>query len=332
MTKETLMVLCASLCMSLATPLIGLSDAYAQTKEIRKANTAQPSADSQSGEHGLLADGLKIKEKIKTHRRLRDVELKRELERAALQAPSEDLYGEDSWTGKVNPFAGLDANIPESYDIDLDGFVMPIDRKQITSHYGYRARFGRMHYGTDLAVNIGDTVKAAFSGKVRVASYEGAGYGNYIVIRHPNGLETVYGHLHRRIVTEGTIVKAGDPIGLGGNTGRSTGPHLHFEARFMGIPLNPDELFDLELGAPRLDRFAFRRHEHYRKGRVIQAHRSRIVATPAKEKEQTKTHRIRKGDTLSKIAQLYGTTISKLQELNGMSGSNLKAGKSIRVS
>ncbi len=87
----------------------------------------------------------------------------------------------------------------------------------------------------------GDTVRAAFSGKVRIKSYEGGGYGNYVVIRHPNGLETVYGHMSRSIVREGTVVRAGDPIGLGGSTGRSTGPHLHFEARFMGIPIDPSE-------------------------------------------------------------------------------------------
>lgn len=334
MTKETLLVLCASLCLSLTLPAFGFADAQAQTRETRKASTtAHPSADSQSGEHGLLADRLEIKKKISTHRRLRDQELQRELERKNLQAPSEELYGDDSWTSRVNPFAGMSANIPGTYDIDLDGFFMPIERRQITSHYGYRSAFGRNHYGTDLALSVGDTVKAAFSGKVRIASYEGGGYGNYIVIRHPNGLETVYGHLSRRIVSEGTVVRAGDPIGLGGSTGRSTGPHLHFEARFMGIPLNPTDLFDLILGAPRLDKFTFNKSEHGHPSR-----RSILAQRPATRKSDDggsvapQVHKIKKGDTLHSLAKLYGTTVAKLQQLNGLSSNKLKIGKSLRVS
>lgn len=333
MTKENLIVLCASLCLSLTTPLWSSMDAQAQTKETRKASTtAHTSADSHSGEHGLLADRLEIKKKISTHRRLRDEELKKELERESLQAPSEELYGDDSWTSRVNPFAGMSANIPASYDINLDGFFMPIERRQITSHYGYRASFGRNHYGTDLALSVGDTVKAAFSGKVRIASYEGGGYGNYVVIRHPNGLETVYGHLSRRIVTEGTVVRAGDPIGLGGSTGRSTGPHLHFEARFMGIPLNPTDLFDLILGAPKLDKFTFYKSEHgHGTRRSIIAQR---VSSARSEggASAPQVHKIKKGDTLHSLAKAYGTTVAKLQKLNGMIGSKLQIGKSIRIS
>lgn len=331
MTKETLIVLCASLCMIFVVPVIGGSNAHAQRKEIRKAPEATPSANSQSGEHGLLAEQLEIKKKISTHRRLRDVELKRDIERQALEAPSEELYGDDSWTLKVNPFAGASVNIPDSYDINLDGFVMPVESREITSHFGYRSRFGRMHYGTDMSLSIGDTVRAAYSGKVRIASYEGGGYGHYVVLRHPNGLETVYGHLHRRIVTEGTVVRAGDPIGLGGNTGRSTGPHLHFEARFMGIPLNPTELFDLEMGAPRLDTYAFRKSEHSRLLSRSSALASKHKSRPSERERSVQTHRIRKGDTLSALASKYNTTVSKLRKLNRLKGDNLREGKSIRV-
>lgn len=328
MTKQTLLLLCASLCLSLALPNAGLAQAI--KPEIHKANTATQSNREVKPKDALLADKLEIKKKISSLRQIRDAELKRELEREALEAPSEELYGEDSWSGHVNPFAGMNVDIPDKYDINLDGFVSPLDRKHITSHYGYRASFGRMHYGTDLAVSIGDTVRAAFSGKVRIASYEGRGYGNYVVIRHPNGLETVYGHLHRRIVTEGTIVQAGEPIGLAGNTGRSTGPHLHFEARFMGIPLNPSELFDLEMGVPRFDSYAFHKQGYRRQISSNHSLARRQAATPNGKGQSIKTYRVRKGDTLSSIARQHGVSEADLRRLNG-SGS-LKTGRSIRIS
>ena len=103
---------------------------------------------------------------------------------------------------------------------------------------------GRQHKGLDIKVYIGDTIRAAFSGKVRIVRYEAGGYGKYIVIRHPNGLETIYGHLSEQLVTENQVVRAGEIIGLGGNTGRSTGSHLHFETRLCGVALNPALMFD----------------------------------------------------------------------------------------
>lgn len=332
MTKATLFVLCASLCLSFAAPFAG-TKAYAQTnnKETHKAPTANTSADRTASPKGLLADGIEVKKKISTHRQLRDAELRRQMEREALEAPGEELYGDDSWTQSVNPFAGMSVNIPNRYDVNLDGFVMPIERRQVTSHYGYRASFGRMHYGTDLALSIGDTVRAAYSGKVRIADYEGGGYGHYLVLRHPNGLETVYGHLHRRLVSEGTIVKAGDPIALGGNTGRSTGPHLHFEARFMGIPLNPSELFDFHLGAPRQDVYAFVKNSYNRA--ISRASMARAKASkPSENKGKPQTYRVRRGDTLAEVASKYGMTVNQLKRLNGLRSNKVKPGKSLRVS
>lgn len=331
MTKQTLFVLCASLCLSLVQPLVG-GEALAQSNptEVHKAQAAKPSEDKNSSKKSLLADKLEIKKKISNVRRLRDDALREREEREALQSPAEELYGEDSWGEHVNPFAGLKSvDIPESCDISLDGFVMPIERRQVTSHFGYRRRFGRQHYGTDLALSVGDTVRAAFSGKVRVASYDARGYGHYLVIRHPNGLETVYGHLHRRIATEGTIVRAGDPIGLGGNTGRSTGPHLHFEARFMGIPLNPAELFDFELGAPHLDSYAFV------KGTRRQYSSSPKVYAKSKrsgDEDKVQVYRVQKGDTLSKIARVHGLKVAQLRKLNALKSDKLQLGQSIRVS
>ncbi|MCM1077535.1 MAG: M23 family metallopeptidase [Bacteroides sp.] len=156
---------------------------------------------------------------------------------------------------RVNPY-GTAVTIPEHQNIDVSEYNTPTPG-HITSNYGYRSRFGRMHYGIDLKLQVGDTVRAAFSGKVRLTKYERRGYGFYVVIRHENGLETVYGHLSRFLVKPDQYVKAGDPIALGGNTGRSTGAHLHFETRFLGIPINPAAIIDFENGVPHKDIFAF---------------------------------------------------------------------------
>lgn len=134
--------------------------------------------------------------------------------------------------------------IPSNYKIDLRNFKLPITQSIITSNFG--RRWGRNHNGIDIKAYLGDTIYAAFAGKVRVVKNDPRGYGNVIVIRHWNGLETVYGHLSKQIVKPNEIVKVGQPIGLAGNTGRSTGTHLHFETRFCGIPINPLEIFSFK--------------------------------------------------------------------------------------
>lgn len=151
-------------------------------------------------------------------------------------------------------YAGL--TIPLHKDIDVTGYVAPVKGKLVSS-FGYRPRFGRMHRGVDLDLNVGDTVVAAFDGRVRITKFERRGYGYYVVLRHDNGLETVYGHLSRFLVKPDQYVKAGQPIALGGNTGRSTGPHLHFETRFMGIALNPASIIDFENYVTHKDVYTF---------------------------------------------------------------------------
>ncbi len=303
----------------------------APRKETRTAAGQQHTTTG--GEHLLLADRLEIKNRLKTEKQRRASALRQAKEEPNLEAPASELYGEDSWGSYVNPFAGMSVNIPDRQDIDLQEFVMPIDTRQITSSYGYRHSFGRMHYGTDLKLSTGDTVRAAFSGKVRVKSYEPGGYGNYVVIRHPNGLETVYGHMSRSIVREGTVVRAGDPIGLGGSTGRSTGPHLHFEARFMGVPIDPSDLFDFQAGVPRFDVFAFVKGA-YRTPRSQAM--ARVTARPKKSgkanEDEFRTHRIKKGETLSSIAAHYGVSVKQLTGKNGMSAkSKLSVGRTLRI-
>jgi peptidase, M23 family len=154
-----------------------------------------------------------------------------------IDEPSSELYND--WN---NVYAHRAGTLPDVYKIDLRGFCMPTPSRVITSNFG--RRWGRHHQGLDIKVYIGDTIRAAFSGKVRVVKYDGNGYGKYIVIRHSNGLETIYGHLSKQIVSVNQTVRAGQPIGLGGNTGRSTGSHLHFETRLCGVALNPALFFD----------------------------------------------------------------------------------------
>jgi len=118
-----------------------------------------------------------------------------------------------------------------------DKLCSPLKRKlEVTSVYGMRK--GKKHFGVDFRLNIGDTVCSVFCGKVRVAKKDAA-YGYVVVVRHYNMSETVYAHLDKILVTPDQEIKAGQVIGLGGNTGRSAGPHLHFELRYKGFPINP---------------------------------------------------------------------------------------------
>ncbi|MEG1617693.1 MAG: M23 family metallopeptidase [Bacteroidales bacterium] len=154
--------------------------------------------------------------------------------------PASQLYS--SWHHEfLTPASFPKSAIPDTFNIDLKGFEFPAQGK-VTSSFGKRS--SRQHYGVDLKIAMKDTIRAAFSGKVRIERYEPRGYGYYIVIRHPNGLETIYGHLAKFLVKVNQYVVAGEPIALGGNTGRSSGPHLHFETRFMGNPINPGDLID----------------------------------------------------------------------------------------
>lgn len=152
-------------------------------------------------------------------------------------APSNYLYTD--WSNK---FAHTYGEAPDTFKIDLRDFCMPTTSRKLTSNFG--PRWGRQHKGLDIKVYVGDTIRSAFSGKVRVVRTEPRGYGKFVVIRHDNGLETVYGHLSKHLCHENQVVHAGDVIGLGGNSGRSTGSHLHFETRLCGVALHPALMFD----------------------------------------------------------------------------------------
>lgn len=241
----------------------------------------------------------------------------------ALMFPADELYG-SNWDNQwVNPFRGDNKiELPDSCEIDCSTFVLPLDTMtRVTSKYGPRRR--RMHRGIDLKVQTGDTIRVAFDGKVRIRSYERRGYGYYLVVRHPNGLETVYGHLSKFFVNVNDIVHAGDPIALGGNTGRSTGSHLHFEIRFLGQAINPTDIIDFENAVPHQDTYVFRNIK-------INGRKSNIYTSSG---DQMVYHRVKSGDTLGKIARMYGTTVGELCRLNGIkSTSTLRLGQSIRCS
>lgn len=262
------------------------------------------------------------------------------------EEPELDIYTEGWDSQAVNCYNA--AEVPSSAVIDVSNFAMP-HPGYITSPYGYRRRFRRMHKGVDLKLNIGDTVRAAFDGKVRIVRNQGrrTGYGMYIVIRHSNQLETVYGHLSEWLVKPDQYVKAGDPIALGGNTGRSTGPHLHFETRFMGYAINPCAIFDFANQTTHTDSYTFdkRTYQNARNfspeanNAYAAAYRKANPPKPYKKsssvsntRRASSTYTIRKGDSLSKIASRNGTTVAKLCRLNGLkTTSKLRPGQRLRL-
>lgn len=222
-----------------------------------------------------------------------------------LENPASFLYPEWSNT-YVNNYDNV--KLPDSVIISMKGYCMPTDSTYITDKYGYRPRRGRQHMGLDIRIRIGDTIRAAFDGKVRISRYERRGYGHYLVIRHPNGLETVYGHLSKKLVEEDDIVHAGDPIALGGNTGRSTGPHLHFETRILGNPINPALMFDFPHQRAVTDFYVYQKN-------------TRPVY-----------YKVRSGDTLSGIALKNETSVSNICKLNGFTTKTvIKPGQTLRV-
>ena len=222
-----------------------------------------------------------------------------------LENPASFLYPE--WSNSyVHNFDKV--NLPDSVIISMKGYVMPTDSTYITDKFGYRPRRGRQHMGLDIRIKTGDTIRAAFDGKVRISRYERRGYGHYLVIRQPNGLETLDGHLSKKLVAENDIVHAGDPIGLGGNTGRSTGPHLHFETRILGNAINPALMFDFPNHRAQTDFYVYEKN-------------TRAVY-----------YRVKSGDTLSGIALKNETSVSSICRLNGISSNAvIKPGQTLRV-
>lgn len=206
---------------------------------------------------------------------------------------------------------------------------------RISSRYGLR--HGRPHQGTDLPLKIGDPIYSTFDGQVRFSGYNNGGYGNLVIIRHNNGLETFYGHLSERMVEPGDWVVAGQQIGKGGNTGKSSGPHLHFEVRYKGQSFDPERVIDFETGILRREELLLKRRHFSIYSKFDQNFDDEEANEKQDEAERkaaaaVQYHTIRKGDTLGAIARRYHTTVKRLCQLNGIKETTiLRLGKRLRV-
>ena len=291
---------------------------------------------SSASAQDLLARQAPVDRKMKA---VDSIVLNRLIEQEMFENPAGDIY--DEWDNELTHYSGNP--LPDETTIDLRGFCMPTTSRVVTSNFG--ARWGRQHKGIDVKVYIGDTIRAAFSGKVRIVKYEPRGYGKYVVIRHYNGLETYYGHMSKQLVSENEEVKAGDPIGLGGNTGRSTGSHLHFETRLCGVALNPALMFDFRNQDVTSDFYTFRRSRYASESALANRLRGAnssstgngrfegdadddselaIAAPSVSFAPETHFHKVKKGETLQAVARKCHTTVDALCKLN-------RIGKNIRL-
>ncbi len=268
---------------------------------------------------------------------------------------SEEVLIDSSWvkvagyysvwdTHNINPYRVDGRRFRDSVNLKLTDASrerfskMPMGQTPITSGFGFRGY--RWHFGVDLDLETGDSVRAVFDGVVRISKWDGSGYGNYLLVRHYNGLETLYGHLSRALVPVGTFVKAGQLIAYGGSTGHSSGSHLHFEVRYQGNPINPIQLYDFPDHKLRKDNFTITSalFNYYSQalrrggGSLTGGGRSRSGGRRGEPRAArvVVTHRVRPGDTLSEVAERYGVGLSALKRLNpGVK--KLQPGKKLRI-
>lgn len=258
--------------------------------------------------------------------------------------------------------AVIDLNIVQS----LDEFKAPITGK-VFSKYGPRGR--RNHNGVDIPLRRGEPIYAAFDGKVRYARYNTGGFGYLVIVRHKNGLETWSAHLSKLNVKVGDYVKAGQVIGFGGTTGRSRGPHLHFEMRYCDQTFDPEFIIDFETGQLKYQTFALERSFFNIRSRASEIleeddeYDIPLLASAADNNDTTSAdilgiiaqaqekgggssrsaqatlsqsdavyHTIRQGDMLGKLAIRYGVSIDQICRLNGINRNTvLRLGKKLRI-
>ena len=271
------------------------------------------------------------------------------------------LYSNNSWKYVRNREIAKDSTIFEKYwdtttlfpyrEVDMSGMPKSVVIDLVDSLTSYhcpyqgsvhpRGKYGprrrRQHQGVDLPLKTGDPVYATFCGRVRISQYNKGGYGNLVIIRHDNGLETYYGHLSERMVEPGQWVEAGQIIGLGGSTGRSTGPHLHFETRYYGQSFDPERLIDFKNGTLSRETFLLKKSFFSIYSNAGQDFEDEIANEEQDKKEAAKKaamkyYKIRSGDTLGAIARRHGTTVANLCRLNGIKSTTiLRIGRSLRV-
>jgi len=249
------------------------------------------------------------------------------------------VYDSNWDDNSTNPYGIEQKDLPDEWAIwlvdSLDQYHCPFQGS--VYHRGkFGVRRGRRHQGVDLPLKTGDPIYATFTGKVRVSKYWGA-FGNLVVIRHDNGLETFYAHLSKRNVEVGDWVNAGDVIGLGGSTGRSTGPHLHFETRHNGFAFDPQWLIDFEKGTLRHRLFVLKKkyfniYSNYEQDFEDELKNEEDDKKEDAEREAMRWYTIKSGDTLGRIAINNGTTVNAICKLNGIKPTTtLKIGRKIRV-
>ena len=261
------------------------------------------------------------------------------------QLKKEDYFTTNWDTNAMDPYGVSFNSLPDKVTLWLvdhpTDFCCPTQVK-VFSKFG--VRHGRRHQGADLPLKTGDPVRAAFAGKVRISEYT-RGYGNLIVIRHENGLETAYGHLSKREVEVDQWVNAGDEIGLGGSTGRSSGPHLHFETRYQGYAFDPEWLIDFETGTLRSGVFTLNKRylnersnyfpeseEEEEQILLAEVEDREAEAKQAAEVAARQFHTVKSGDTLGALAVKYHTTVRQLCAWNGIKQtSTLRIGQRLRV-
>lgn len=236
----------------------------------------------------------------------------------------------------IDPYSMNPLEFDETIDLKLFDpaenrfWNTPVEVPRVTSNFGYR--WGRWHTGTDIDLETGDPVYSTYDGIVRIVGWDGNGYGRYVMVRHYNGLETLYGHMSKQLVESGQIVKAGDILGLGGSTGRSSGSHLHYENRYEGNPFDSNNIFDWPKQQVRSDHFTLTAsvYDYLRGGKSTSKNEYEAGEKPAYVR--TMLHRVRSGETLSSIASRYGLSVSSLAKLNRISTrSTLRIGQKLRV-
>ncbi len=236
----------------------------------------------------------------------------------------------------INPYSMNATEFDETIDLKLYDpaenrfWNTPVESPKVTSNFGFR--WGRRHTGTDIVLETGDPIYTTYDGIIRVVGWDGSGYGRYVMVRHYNGLETLYGHLSKPLVESGQLVKAGDIIGLGGSTGRSSGSHLHYENRYEGNPFDSKYVFDWDNQQLRSDHFLLTPQVwDYLRGSGSSA-KSEFEAGDKPAYVRTMLHRVRSGETLTSIASRYGLSVSSLAKMNRISTrSTLRIGQKLRV-